>query len=137
MDHRGHHPPIRPGTSVLGFDGQKVGTIIAVRPHHLVVEKGYLAPITYRIPTSAIAGHENGNVLLNVTRNQALNQGWEAVGDGNPTAVADSSTIAGLAIETDASALEEREMSSAKDLVLETDRVEPGPFVASGAARPG
>ncbi len=78
MDNQARYPAIQPGTTVLGFDGQKIGTIVAVRSHHLVVEKGYLAPITYRIPTSAIAGTEHGSVLLNVTKNQALNQGWDA-----------------------------------------------------------
>ena len=78
MDNQTRYPSIQPGTTVLGFDGHKIGTIVAVRSHHLVVEKGYLAPITYRIPTSAIAGTEHGSVLLNVTKNQALNQGWDA-----------------------------------------------------------
>jgi hypothetical protein len=78
MDNQARYPSIQPGTTVLGFDGHKIGTIVAVRSHHLVVEKGYLAPVTYRIPSSAIAGIEHGDVLLNVTKNQALNQGWDA-----------------------------------------------------------
>jgi hypothetical protein len=78
MDDQARHPSIQPGMTVLGFDGHKIGTIVAVRSHHLVVEKGYLAPIIYRIPISAIAGIEHESVLLNVTKNQALNQGWDA-----------------------------------------------------------
>lgn len=107
MDFQNQHPSMRAGTPVLGFDGHKIGTIVAVRSHHLIVEKGYLAPITYRIPTSAVAGIENDSVLLNVTKNQALNQGWEAVesdaGDAVETGVVasgDTSRVETLALLT-------------------------------------
>ncbi len=76
MDRTGRDPRIRPGADVLGFDGQKVGTIVAVGADHLVVERGWLAVTRYRIPTDA--GLERGDVLLTVTKNQALAPDWEA-----------------------------------------------------------
>ena len=77
MDRTGRDPRIRPGADVLGFDGHKIGTIVAVGADHLVVEKGYLAPIRYRVPLAAVAGIERGHVLLGVTKDQALARGWE------------------------------------------------------------
>ncbi len=77
MDRTGRDPRIRPGVGVLGFDGHKIGTVVAVGADHFVVEKGYLAPVRYRIPFDAVAGLERGAVLLNLTKNQALARGWE------------------------------------------------------------
>lgn len=92
---------LRPGSDVIGFDGHKIGVIVAVDTDHVVVEKGYLAPIRYRVPTGAVAGYEDGKVLLSVTKNQALSRGWET---GNPTAAAKPATTDGLALATDAGA---------------------------------
>ncbi len=78
MDRTGRDPRIRPGIDVLGFDGQKVGTIVAVGADHLVVERGWLAVTRYRVPLAAVAGLEGGHVLLTVTRDQARARGWEA-----------------------------------------------------------
>ena len=67
------------GTDVYGSDGDKVGEIVAVQPNYIVVEKGFFFPTDYYIPTSAIAStDEDGKVYLSVTKDEALNQGWDA-----------------------------------------------------------
>ena len=78
MDRTRQDPRIRPGIDVLGFDGQKVGTVVAVGADHFVVERGWLAVTRYRVPLAAVAGLERGRLLLTVTKDQALARGWEA-----------------------------------------------------------
>jgi hypothetical protein len=70
---------ITEGTDVYGSDGEKVGSIVSVGPNYVVVEKGFFFPTDYYIPVSAIAGAEGGRVQLNVPKDAALNQGWDAV----------------------------------------------------------
>jgi hypothetical protein len=70
---------ITEGTDVYGSDGDKVGSVVAVRPNYLVVEKGFFFPTDYYIPVSAVSGVEEGRVYLAVTKDAALNQGWDAM----------------------------------------------------------
>jgi len=70
---------ITEGTDVYGSDGEKVGSIVSVGPNYVVVEKGFFFPTDYYIPVSAIAGAQGGRVQLNVPKDAALNQGWDAV----------------------------------------------------------
>ncbi len=70
---------ITEGTDVYGSDGEKVGSIVSVGPNYVVVEKGFFFPTDYYIPVSAIAGAQEGRVQLNVPKDAALNQGWDAV----------------------------------------------------------
>ncbi len=70
---------ITEGTDVYGSDGEKVGSIVAVRPNYVVVEKGFFFPTDYYIPVSAISGVQEGRVYLNETKDAALNQGWDAI----------------------------------------------------------
>ncbi len=69
---------ITEGTDVYGSDGDKVGSIVAVQANYIVVEKGFFFPTDYYIPVSAVSGVEEGRVTLNVTKDAALNQGWDA-----------------------------------------------------------
>ncbi len=69
---------IRPGDGVVGCDGQRVGTVVALTPSHVVVEKGYLAPTRYRVPNDAVAGYDDGEVSLTVTATAVLSRGWDA-----------------------------------------------------------
>ena len=70
---------ITEGTDVYGSDGEKVGSIAAVRPNYLVVEKGFFFPTDYYIPAASVSSVEEGRVHLAVTKDAALNQGWDAV----------------------------------------------------------
>jgi uncharacterized protein (TIGR02271 family) len=67
----------REGMTVYGSDGDKVGKVVAVDPSYIVVEKGFFFPTDYYIPTSAIANMDDENVYLTVSKDEALNQGWD------------------------------------------------------------
>jgi uncharacterized protein (TIGR02271 family) len=65
------------GTEVFGADGDKVGKIVAAETSYIVVEKGFFFPTDYYIPTSAINTFDGDKVYLTVTKDEALNQGWD------------------------------------------------------------
>ncbi len=73
------------GMDVVGSDGDKVGSVQDVRGEYVVVSKGFFFPTDYYIPFSAINTADEDNVYLNVTKNDALNQGWDAVPDTTAT----------------------------------------------------
>lgn len=68
---------IHAGDDVYGSDGEKVGSVIAVESHYVVVEKGWFFPTDYYIPFSAVASYQDGQITLNVTKEAALDQGWD------------------------------------------------------------
>ncbi len=72
------------GTDVVGADGEKVGTVIAVHQNYVVVEKGFFFPTDYYIPISAIANADGNTITLNVTKDAALDQGWDTVPADDP-----------------------------------------------------
>jgi hypothetical protein len=70
---------IRPGADVFGADGEKVGTVAAVYPGYIVVEKGFFFPTDYYVPMSAVAWSDSNQVYLNVAKDAALQSGWDAL----------------------------------------------------------
>ncbi len=78
MDRTETQRGFREGDEVYGSDGEKVGSVVAVQPNYIVVEKGFFFPTDYYIPTSAVASYDEGRVYLGVTKDEALNQGWDA-----------------------------------------------------------
>ena len=78
MDSRQGQWTIDKDNDVVGSDGSKIGSIVAVHPRYIVVDNGFFFPTDYYIPTSAIDDVEDGRVHLNVTKDQALDQSWEA-----------------------------------------------------------
>lgn len=64
------------GWDVVGSDGDKVGTVAAVQPHYISVEKGFLFKEDIFIPTSAITSVGDDTVYLNVTKDQIENEDW-------------------------------------------------------------
>jgi len=66
------------GADVYGADGDKVGTVAAVYPGYIVVEKGFFFPTDYYIPMSAVASADADQVYLNLAKDSALNSGWDA-----------------------------------------------------------
>jgi hypothetical protein len=68
---------IKEGTDVFGADGDKVGKISSLTDRYFVVEKGFFFPTDYYIPLSAIATADDDNIYLSVTKDEALNQGWD------------------------------------------------------------
>jgi len=65
------------GTNVVGADGGKVGKVIAVESSYIIVEKGFFFPTDYSIPVQAINSFDGDKVYLTVTKDEALNQGWD------------------------------------------------------------
>jgi len=65
------------GAEVFGADGEKVGSIAEVYPGYIVVEKGFFFPTDYYIPRTSIAQTLDGQIYLNVSKDQALHSGWD------------------------------------------------------------
>src|ERR687896_1278321 len=86
---------ITTGADVYGADGEKVGTVAAVYPGYIVVEKGFFFPTDYYIPMSAIASADNDQVYLNLAKDAALNSGWDAQPTDLETASYDASMTTG------------------------------------------
>jgi uncharacterized protein (TIGR02271 family) len=76
---------VQVGNDVYGSDGDKVGTVAEVQPTYLVVEKGFFFPTDYYIPLSAITQVNDGQVVLNVSKDTALHSGWETIPDTTVT----------------------------------------------------
>jgi uncharacterized protein (TIGR02271 family) len=77
MDRTVQQWQIPEGTDVVGADGDKVGKVVAAEPAYIIVEKGFFFPTDYYIPTSAINNFDGDKVYLSVTKDEALNQGWD------------------------------------------------------------
>ncbi|MDP9358203.1 MAG: DUF2171 domain-containing protein [Chloroflexota bacterium] len=67
------------GNEVVGADGEKIGEVIAVHQTYVLVQQGLFLPVDYYIPTTAIANCDGDTITLNVTKDAALDQGWDAV----------------------------------------------------------
>ncbi|MFN8665103.1 MAG: PRC and DUF2382 domain-containing protein [Thermomicrobiales bacterium] len=79
--------PVQIGDDVYGNDGDKVGTVADVQPTYLVVEKGFFFPTDYYIPFSAITQVNDGQVVLNVSKDTALHSGWDTVPEATNDAI--------------------------------------------------
>jgi uncharacterized protein (TIGR02271 family) len=88
------------GAEVFGADGDKVGTVAAVYPGYIVVEKGFFFPTDYYIPMSAVASYDNDQVYLNLAKDAALNSGWDAQPTDLETASYDASMTSGFGAGT-------------------------------------
>jgi uncharacterized protein (TIGR02271 family) len=89
---------LREGMDVFGADGDKLGSIDAVFSDYVSVKKGFFFPEDHYVPVSAIQGvDEDDKVWLTVTKDEALNQGWDRLPE---TGVTD--TGAYVATETEA-----------------------------------
>lgn len=79
MDRSNPFDQISAGDEVIAADGEAVGTVAAVHPRYLLVEKGVLFLTDFHIPDSAIAQYDvdAGKVHLNVSVEQARSSGWD------------------------------------------------------------
>jgi hypothetical protein len=85
MDTTARQWQVPEGKDVLGSDGHKVGEVIGENNAYLVVKKGFFFPTDYYVPMSAIANFDGDKVTLNVTKDEALHQGWDVI-PGDETA---------------------------------------------------
>lgn len=72
---------LQAGSTVFGADGEKIGTMVAASGSYIVVEKGFFLPKDYYVPVSAIAEMNDQAIYLSVTKDEALDQGWDAAPD--------------------------------------------------------
>ena len=79
MDDTTRQWPIREGATVYAADGATLGTVSAVQGDYVVVEKGFVFPTDYYVPTGAIANMEGGDVYLSVAKEEALASTWGQV----------------------------------------------------------
>ncbi len=79
MDTTARQWQVPEGTDVVGSDGDKVGEVIGANASYLVVEKGFFFPTDYYVPMSAIASYDGEKVVLAVTKDEALDQGWDVI----------------------------------------------------------
>jgi uncharacterized protein (TIGR02271 family) len=86
---------ISTGADVYGADGEKVGTVAAVYPGYIVVEKGFFFPTDYYIPMSAVSSASADQVTLTLAKDAALNSGWDAQPTDLETASYDASMARG------------------------------------------
>src|SRR5919112_1468403 len=105
MDRTSQEWTITEGTDVVDSSGDKVGKVTAVQNNYLVVEKGFFFPTDYYIPSSAIRTYDGDKVYLNVTKDEALNQGW----DPQPTATTTTDTSTDRADYTDTTTVPDRD----------------------------
>ena len=67
---------IEQGADVLCRDGDKIGEVVEVRPGYLVVEEGFFDPQDLYIPLEFIAGHEETQLTLSITREMFDASDW-------------------------------------------------------------
>lgn len=87
---------IVPGADVIGTDGDKIGSVKEVFPDYITVEKGWFFPSEHYIPASAIRDANAQTVFLNVSKDDALQQGWE-----QPPTAAATETMTGAGVPRD------------------------------------
>jgi uncharacterized protein (TIGR02271 family) len=78
------------GAEVRSADDEGLGKVVAVAPGYIVAEKGFFFPTEYYIPRSAITSYDGERVYLSVTKDEALNTGW----DTRPVEVEDERYVA-------------------------------------------
>lgn len=79
MSVSGQYSDIMTGAEVFGVDGDKLGRVAEVYPRYITVEKGFFFPTDYYIPRTALQDVQDGQVFLNMSKDSALNSGWDQV----------------------------------------------------------
>jgi uncharacterized protein (TIGR02271 family) len=87
---------INEGADVRSADDEKLGKVVGMQQGYLVVEKGFFFPTDYYVPTSAVANYDGDTVYLNVSKDEALNSGWNL----NPGAELSTGTVAAGTYDT-------------------------------------
>lgn len=82
---------IQQGWDVFDANNDKVGDVSDISGTYLIVSKGFIFTSERYIPNAAISQVANGQVYLNVTKNEIESRGW----DQPPTATTESATEEG------------------------------------------
>lgn len=85
----------REGDDVIAADGEKLGSIQYIGTNYLMVEKGFFFITDYYVPFSAVSSYDadGGKIYLSVTKDEALNSGWDVAPEAD--AFADTGVRAG------------------------------------------
>ena len=65
------------GATVFGADNARFGQVAGSYRNYLIVERGFFMPIDYYVPMNAVGRVADDLVVLSVSRDAALTQGWE------------------------------------------------------------
>lgn len=65
------------GATVYGRDNARFGSVAGSYRNYLIVERGFFMPVDYYVPMTAIERADRDLVILAVSRDAALSQGWE------------------------------------------------------------
>lgn len=65
------------GATVYGHDNARFGSVAGSYRNYLIVERGFFMPVDYYVPMAAIERADRDLVVLAVSRDAALTQGWE------------------------------------------------------------
>lgn len=90
----------RAGDDVIAADGDKVGTLADLHGTYLVVEKGFFFPRDYYIPHTMVSNYDSadGKIYLSVTKDAALNSGWDQIPDLTSETDTDTTTTASTGV---------------------------------------
>ena len=121
------------GMDVIGADGDKIGEVSGVEGEYMVVVKGFFFPSDHYIPFSAVSAVDD-KVYLNVTKDAALNQGWDTVPETTTTTGAYGTDQTAAAYGTDQAAAAQGDLATdtayvdqtVDDTVLHDETVVPG-----------
>lgn len=65
------------GAPVYGVDNVRFGQVAGSYRNYLIVERGFFMPVDYYVPMNAVGRVDDDLVVLSVSRDAALAQGWE------------------------------------------------------------
>ncbi len=65
------------GATVYGHDNTRFGSVAGSYRNYLIVERGFFMPVDYYVPMAAVERADRDLVVLTVSRDAALTQGWE------------------------------------------------------------
>jgi hypothetical protein len=85
------------GTEIRSADDEKLGNAVSTNADFLVVEKGFVFPTDYYIPTTAITSFDGDKVHLSMTKDEVLHQGW----DRRPATYVTTTTIPAGTLDAD------------------------------------
>lgn len=88
---------VHEGMDVLSSDGEKIGEVANATGNYVLVQKGFIFKHEFYVPASAIANVGTDAVYLTMTKEIALEQGWE-----NPPAADDDQSSGPGVITADA-----------------------------------
>jgi len=83
---------IRQGATVYSADGEKLGKVISLEGQNLIVEKGFFFPTDYSVPVSLVDNATNDDIYLSVSKDQALNGDWAAMGSSTSSTLTDTTS---------------------------------------------